>query len=109
MLPVFPQVNRVGGTITNPASHTTVHAGPHTAVHTALHFAGFHQFHVDCFVGLCRNTSQPALDTFGLHPILCKVGSIQRTEFSVVNKNSRTRQSSTSALCSALPYDFLVR
>jgi len=28
-------VNRVGGAITDPASHTTGHAGPHPAVHTA--------------------------------------------------------------------------
>ncbi len=26
--------NRVGGVITDPASHTTRHAGPHRAVHT---------------------------------------------------------------------------
>ncbi len=31
---VLPESNRVGGVITDPASHTTRHAGPHRAVHT---------------------------------------------------------------------------
>ena len=31
-LPIFSKKNRVGGVVTDPASHTTGHAGPHPAV-----------------------------------------------------------------------------